>query len=333
ERECAALFGKSFRDRQSDAAAGAGDDREFSFERLVAQGEKSLTARVFYALKTDPSLRSGRRTLWGAMQMHSPFPRSRAQYPAPRQILYGGHGAGSSDQCEADAQQRGLHAVTVLGANEREELLAGLLLLAEDAEHGGGDGGGVLLFHAAHHHAEVTRLNDHADALRLDDPLDGLGDLGGKAFLHLQASREDVHQSGELAEANHFAARNVGDVHLPVKRQEMMLAKAEHLDVLNDHHLVIVHREESTPQQAVRIFVVALGQVFQGTLHALGRMLQSFAVRIFAQAGEELADEFGEAGGGQGVTNVRSRFDQRDVVLLRHDWLGSPVLPLTDRRG
>ena len=51
---------------------------------------------------------------------------------------------------------------------------------------------------AAQRHAAVLRLDDDADALRLQNILDRFGDLGGELFLNLQPSREAMHDPREL---------------------------------------------------------------------------------------------------------------------------------------
>src|SRR5258708_39731341 len=86
------------------------------------------------------------------------------------------------------------------GADEREELIARLLVVTKRAEHGASNGLPVLLFNAAHLHAEMAGFDDHANSLRSDFFLDGMRDLAGQALLNLQASREGVHQTGDLAQ-------------------------------------------------------------------------------------------------------------------------------------
>src|SRR5438067_1032947 len=88
----------------------------------------------------------------------------------------------------------------ILPAHEREKLVSGLLIVTESAEHGASDGLPMLLFHSAHLHAEMAGFDNHADTLRSDFFLDGLGDLAGKALLNLQAAREHVDHAGDLAE-------------------------------------------------------------------------------------------------------------------------------------
>ena len=67
--------------------------------------------------------------------------------------------------------------------------------------HGAGDGARPGLADAAHGHAQVLALDDHDDAARLQDPHQGVGDLGGEPLLHLRALGVDVDQPGELATA------------------------------------------------------------------------------------------------------------------------------------
>src|SRR5262245_3088944 len=102
----------------------------------------------------------------------------------------------------------------------------------------------MLLFDATHHHAEMAGFNDHADALRIDGSLDGFSNLCGHALLNLQAARENLDQPGNLAESNNSSVRNIGDVHLAEEWQHVMLTQAEHLNVFDDHHLVVSNSEQ-----------------------------------------------------------------------------------------
>ena len=73
------------------------------------------------------------------------------------------------------------------------------------------------------------------------------GYVGGPAakttLLNLEAAGEDVDEARDLAQANHLGARNIGDVALAEKRQQMVFAKAVEVDVLDDHHLVMLFVE------------------------------------------------------------------------------------------
>ncbi len=117
---------------------------------------------------------------------------------------------------------------------------------------------------------KMAGFDDHAYALRLDYFLDGLGDLGGEALLNLQAAGEEFDQARNLAEADHLAIGNVGDVHFAEERQQVVLAEAEHFDVFDDYHLVVGDGEERAFEQGLGIFGVAAGQKLQGLPDALG---------------------------------------------------------------
>ena len=91
-----------------------------------------------------------------------------------------------------------LNSIPILTANEREEFVASRAFITEASKHRGGHRRGVLLLDAAHHHAQVAGFNDDAYALRLDDLLDGLGDLCGHALLNLEAAREMSTRRGSL---------------------------------------------------------------------------------------------------------------------------------------
>jgi hypothetical protein len=50
-----------------------------------------------------------------------------------------------------------------------------------------------------------------------------------------------------FAQADDFAVGNVGDVHLAEEGQQVVLAEAEHFDVLDDDHLVVAETVKSAP--------------------------------------------------------------------------------------
>src|SRR5580700_86640 len=122
----------------------------------------------------------------------------------------------------------------------------------------------MLLFDATHHHAEVTGFDDYADALRLDDFLDGLGNLRGKALLDLETTRKKLDQARNFAQADYSAFWDIGDVHFAEKRQHVMLAEAEHLNVFDDDHFVVADREKGTFKQGFGVFLVALSEKLHG---------------------------------------------------------------------
>src|SRR5215470_10861632 len=158
----------------------------------------------------------------------------------------------------------------------------------------------MLLLDAAHHHAEMAGFDDYAYALRVDGFLNRLGDLRGETFLDLQTPRENFDQPRNLAQTNYFALRDVGDVNFAKKGQQVVLAKAEHLDVFHDHHFVVADSEKGFLQQCVRVFLVALGKELQCAVHTVRRAGQAFAGRVFTQADEHFFDKFFKAGTGYG---------------------------------
>src|ERR1051326_6039305 len=116
----------------------------------------------------------------------------------------------------------------------------------------------MLLFNAAHHHAQVSRLNHHANALRIDSVLNGLSDLHRQTFLHLQAAGKDIDEARNLAQAQDLAVWDISDMNLAEKRKHVVLAEAEHLNVFHDHHFVIWHVKERALQDLVGTLLIAL---------------------------------------------------------------------------
>ncbi len=82
--------------------------------------------------------------------------------------------------------------------------------------------------------------------------------------------------------------------------QHVVLAKAEHFDVLYDHHLVVIHAEERCLQDLFGFLLIALSKVLQSVGKSLRRLQQPFAVRLFAQTDQHLARKLFKAGAGQG---------------------------------
>ena len=120
--------------------------------------------------------------------------------------------------------------------------------------------------------------------------------MDGKALLHLQPAREDLDQSCRLAEADDAPLRDVGDVHLAEEWQDVVLAQAEHLDIFDNDHLVVIDGEEGIAKDFFRILVVALGQVAQGLPITFRRFEQTLAIRVLAQADEHLARQLFDLG-------------------------------------
>ena len=156
--------------------------------------------------------------------------------------------------------------------NEFEELVAGLVTLEEDAGEGRCRGDGVGFLYAAHGHAGVHGFDDDGDAQRVQGLLDAVADLFGQAFLDLQATGEGLHDAGHLGQAGDFALGDVRDVRLADKRQHVMFAQGEKLDVLDDDHMIVRFLKQSALDDGLTVLEVSLCE----ELHSLGNTLRSF---------------------------------------------------------
>jgi cytochrome c biogenesis protein CcmG, thiol:disulfide interchange protein DsbE len=143
----------------------------------------------------------------------------------------------------------------------------------------------------------MAGLDHYADSLWRDGLLDAFCDLQGEAFLHLQAAREDIYQTRNLAEAYHFTIGDICDVHLAEEREQVVLAQTEHLHVFYDDHLVVLFSEECATQDLLRVFLISLGEKLERLRHPLGRAQQALALRVFTQAQQHLSRQLREAGG------------------------------------
>jgi len=137
----------------------------------------------------------------------------------------------------------------------------------------------------------VARLDHHADTPGADLLHHDLRDLLGEPLLQLQAPREDVHQARELRHAEYLAVRDVADVAAAVERQQVVLAHAVELDVLDDHHAAGRLREERLIDHGAHVGPVAVREEGERLRHAARRLQQSFAIGVFAELDQELAHE------------------------------------------
>ncbi len=122
--------------------------------------------------------------------------------------------------------------------------------------------------------------------------LDGVGDLGGHALLHLQPVGEGVDQAGQLRQTRDPAVvtGNVAHVGLAHERDHVVLAQRGEGDVPHHHHLVVFRRERHR-EMAPRIVVVPGEQLLVHRGHPSRRRLQSFAPGILPDGGQQLGHE------------------------------------------
>jgi len=97
----------------------------------------------------------------------------------------------------------------------------------------------MWLAYAAVAHTEVSRLNNHRDAQRLEMLLNAVGDLCGQLLLHLESLGKDLHNFRQFRETDNASARDVGNVCLADKRNHVMFAVAVNVDSCEQHHLVV----------------------------------------------------------------------------------------------
>src|SRR5438876_852100 len=168
----------------------------------------------------------------------------------------------------------------------------------------------------------MAGFNDDANALRSDFFLDRVRNLAGQALLNLEAPCESVHQTGDLAKPQDALVREIGYMRLAKKRQQVMFAKAEELDVLHDDHVVVGHVESRSIQYMIQVLVVAAGQKFQRLLEALRRFSQALAIGILADELDDLAHVAGDP--------ARIDFLFLAILIVQQDffhWLGHGRFP------
>lgn len=71
---------------------------------------------------------------------------------------------------------------------------------------------------------------------------------------------------------------------LPEEGQHVMLTKRKEIDILYNHHLLVVlFLEHGATKHGCRIFMISFGQELHGFGYTFGRFQQTFAVYIFTK--------------------------------------------------
>ena len=121
-----------------------------------------------------------------------------------------------------------------------EEFVARVQIVFKAAQHRTGNSNGILFFNPSHDHAQMLSFDDNSNSFRADFVVYGIRDLHRKPLLHLKSASIHVDEPWNLAKADDFSVGNVRDVTLAEERQDVMLAEAVEIDVLDDHHLVVL---------------------------------------------------------------------------------------------
>ena len=86
-------------------------------------------------------------------------------------------------------------------------------------------------------------------------------------------------------------ARDVRDVAFSEKRQQMMLAERIEVDVLDDHHLVIIDGEQRVVQDVIDVCAIPARQESQRLFDTRGRAREPFTVGVFTELDQEAPDQ------------------------------------------
>src|ERR671911_756474 len=176
-----------------------------------------------------------------------------------------------------------------MGGYEAHGLLAGARVSGVDAPHGACDGNAPRLLHAPHRHAQMLGLHDEDGAAGAQPLVDGVGDLGGKAFLELGAAGVPLHKAGQLGQAYDLSVRYVAHVGLADEGHEVMLTEGMQRYVSYEHHLAMFFLEPH-----VKMPGGVIGKTGEeegvGFGDAARRAFQAFPFRVFAYGYQYLPD-------------------------------------------
>src|SRR5690606_30444622 len=179
---------------------------------------------------------------------------------------------------------------TGLAPQDEAHRLGARRAVAHLAAHGRRDGPRARLAHAAHRHAQVLALDDDDGPARLQVLHERVRDLGREALLDLRAPRVHLDEARELGQARDAPVDvgDVADVRDAVERHQVVLARRVHLDVLDEHHL-LVPEVERRREDVGRLLAQAREDLAVGARHAGRGVAQALAVRVLADGDEQLA--------------------------------------------
>lgn len=156
----------------------------------------------------------------------------------------------------------------------------------------------------------MARFDYNCDTLWLKHLREGESDLLGEALLYLETASKHFGDTSELGQTDYATVRDVADMHLAHKGNQMVLAKGEDLDVPHDDELVMVLVEDSTVDDVAQVLFVTLCEEEQRFRVALWCVEQPLTVGVFAQTLEHSPDS------------------ARQLLEVRHLLLFGCLLPL-----
>ena len=137
----------------------------------------------------------------------------------------------------------------------------------------------------------MPRLNDHAHSQGVQRLLERFGNLDGQALLNLQSPAEDFDDPRNFAEADDVFIRDVPDVALAEKREQVMFAQTIHVNVPDNDHLVVLNGEQGPVEHVLNVFVIAFGKKLERLGHARRGVLQAAPLGIFPEYRQHLSTQ------------------------------------------
>ena len=85
--------------------------------------------------------------------------------------------------------------------------------------------------------------------------------------------------------------RDVPDVALAEKREQVMFAQAIHVDVPDNDHLVVLNGEQRSVEHVLNVFMIAFGKKLECLSHARRCVLQAPPLGIFPEFRQQLSTQ------------------------------------------
>ena len=112
--------------------------------------------------------------------------------------------------------------------------------------------------------------------------LNAVSDLNGKPFLHLKTAGVSFHHPCDFAQTCDFAIGDISHMTFAYERQHMMFASGVKVDVLHQHHLLVLFIENGLADDGLPILLITFSQILQGFCHSFGCFEQAFPIWVLS---------------------------------------------------
>ena len=124
-------------------------------------------------------------------------------------------------------------------------------------------------------------FDDDDHPKRIECLLDAVLDLRRQTLLYLQATSEDINDTGELGESRDIPIRDIADVYLAEEGEDMVLTERIEVNVLDDDHLPVFLAEHRRAEDLLRVLSHPRRQELHRLSYTLRSLDEPFTLGVF----------------------------------------------------